>query len=118
MNPCAQVFMVSCGAAPGAGIGLRCSFRRFRRDRFPSARRARARRRWTAHAPFVASPLLRTRETMELARDAMGLSPKRYRLDPALRELTFGDWEGLTWPEVKAPDGKMLSATFDHVVAA
>jgi broad specificity phosphatase PhoE len=59
---------------------------------------------------FVASPLLRTRETMELARDAMGLSPKRYRLDPALRELTFGDWEGLTWPEVRALDPKGLAA--------
>jgi broad specificity phosphatase PhoE len=59
---------------------------------------------------FVASPLLRTRETMELARDAMGLSPERYRLDPALRELTFGDWEGLTWPEVKALDPNGVAA--------
>ena len=53
---------------------------------------------------FVASPLERTRETMEIVRDAMGLAPARYRLDPALTELTFGDWEGLTWPEVKARD--------------
>ena len=53
---------------------------------------------------FVASPLQRTRETMELARDAMGLPSAGYRLDPALKELTFGDWEGLTWPEVRARD--------------
>ncbi len=58
---------------------------------------------------FVASPLLRTRETMELARGAMGLAPDRYRLDPALKELTFGDWEGLTWPEVRARDPKGLA---------
>ena len=55
---------------------------------------------------FVASPLQRTRETMELARDAMGFAPDRYRLDPALMELTFGAWEGLTWPEVRARDPK------------
>jgi probable phosphoglycerate mutase len=59
---------------------------------------------------FVASPLLRTRETMELARGAMGLAPSRYRLDPALKELTFGDWEGLTWPEVKARDARGVAA--------
>ena len=55
---------------------------------------------------FVASPLRRTRETMEFARDAMGLPPARYRLDPALRELSFGDWEGLTWAEIYARDPK------------
>jgi broad specificity phosphatase PhoE len=59
---------------------------------------------------FVASPLLRTRETMELARGAMDLKPVRYRLDPALKEITFGDWEGLTWPEVKARDPKGAAA--------
>src|SRR5271165_1740020 len=59
---------------------------------------------------FVASPLLRTRETMELVRGAMGLASDRYRLDPALKELTFGDWEGLTWPEVTARDPKGLAA--------
>ena len=59
---------------------------------------------------FVASPLLRARETMEIARDAMGLPPARYRLDPALKELTFGDWEGLTWAEVTARDPKGAAA--------
>jgi probable phosphoglycerate mutase len=49
---------------------------------------------------FVASPLLRTRETMEIARRAMGLHPTYYRTDDRLKELTFGSWEGLTWPDV------------------
>ena len=49
---------------------------------------------------FIASPLIRTRETMELARAALGLPPQRYALEPALKELTFGEWEGLTWPQV------------------
>jgi len=60
-----------------------------------------------AAGAFVASPLLRARETMEIARAAMDLPPKRYRLDAALMELTFGAWEGLTWHELRAraPDG-------------
>ncbi len=41
---------------------------------------------------------------MELARAAMGFEPERYRLSSTLKELTFGDWEGLTWPEVEARD--------------
>ncbi|WP_342359711.1 histidine phosphatase family protein [Terrarubrum flagellatum] len=53
---------------------------------------------------FVASPMLRTRETMELAREAMGLNPVGYRLDERLKELTFGKWEGLTWKEVVRHD--------------
>jgi probable phosphoglycerate mutase len=55
---------------------------------------------------FLASPLSRTRETMELARTAMGLDPAAYELSDDLKELTFGDWEGLTWPEVEARDPK------------
>ena len=51
---------------------------------------------------FVASPLGRARETMELARLAMGLPRDGYALDDRLKELTFGQWEGLTWPQVKA----------------
>ena len=49
---------------------------------------------------FIASPLSRTCQTMELARAALGLPPTRYALEPALKELTFGEWEGLTWPQV------------------
>jgi len=45
---------------------------------------------------FVASPLGRTRETMEIVRTAMGLDPARYRLDERLRVLSFGEWEGRT----------------------
>ena len=57
----------------------------------------------TAEA-FVASPLIRTRQTMELARAALGLAPSHYGLDPALKELTFGEWEGLTWAQVWSQD--------------
>lgn len=51
---------------------------------------------------FVASPLLRTRDTMEIARTAMGIPAKDYRMDDRLVEVSFGDWEGLTLKQVKA----------------
>lgn len=51
---------------------------------------------------FVSSPLGRTRETMERLRAAMGLEPNAYRIDDRLREVSFGDWEGLTLPELAA----------------
>jgi len=50
---------------------------------------------------FVASPLGRTRETMERLRQAMGLDPILYRTDDRLKEVSFGDWEGFTLPELK-----------------
>lgn len=51
---------------------------------------------------FVASPLGRTRATMEIIRTAMGLAPLAYRTDPRLVEISFGDWEGSTLKELKA----------------
>jgi broad specificity phosphatase PhoE len=51
---------------------------------------------------YVASPLSRTRETMERMRQAAGLHPTFYRVDERLKELSFGAWEGLTWKEVRA----------------
>ncbi len=53
---------------------------------------------------FVGSPFARTRRTMELARAAMGFDPSAYALDDRLKELTFGEWEGFTWPEIEARD--------------
>jgi probable phosphoglycerate mutase len=51
---------------------------------------------------FVASPMRRTRETMERIRMAMGLDPQAYRTDPRLVEMSFGDWQGFTFPELEA----------------
>jgi probable phosphoglycerate mutase len=50
----------------------------------------------------VASPLGRTRATMEIARGAMGLDPAVYRTDDRLLEITFGAWEGATLDELRA----------------
>ena len=56
---------------------------------------------------YVARPLMRARETMEIMRRAMGLAPDGYRTDDRLREIHYGHWEGELWDElpVKDPDG-------------
>lgn len=53
---------------------------------------------------WVASPLARARETMEILRREMSLDPADFRVDPVLREVSFGSWEGETLPEVKVRD--------------
>lgn len=58
---------------------------------------------------FVASPLARTRETMEIIRKAMGLQPDAYRTDPRLVEVSFGAWEGSTLKELKATQADRLA---------
>ncbi|HEX8416958.1 MAG TPA: histidine phosphatase family protein [Methylobacterium sp.] len=61
-------------------------------------------------ADFVASPLNRTRRTMEGLRTALDLPPDGYRLDPRLKEIGFGDWEGSTWAEIRRRDGARATA--------
>jgi probable phosphoglycerate mutase len=61
----------------------------------------------SADFDYVASPLGRTRETMELLRTAMHLDPAGYRTDKRLLEVSFGDWEGFTLEELEqsTPEG-------------
>jgi probable phosphoglycerate mutase len=58
---------------------------------------------------YVASPMTRTRETMEILRATLGLHPETYKLDDRLVELTFGVWEGLTWKEVRKAEPQLAS---------
>lgn len=53
---------------------------------------------------FVSSPLARAQETMLIMRGEMGVDPRAYRTAGLLKELTFGEWEGFTWPEMQARD--------------
>jgi alpha-ribazole phosphatase len=53
-------------------------------------------RRWPV---IVASPLQRARETAELAARASGAS---IEIDPAWREIDFGEWDGLSRRDVAA----------------
>ncbi len=49
---------------------------------------------------FIASPLARARETMEILRAALGLDPHAYETDPLLMELSYGSWEGMTLHDI------------------
>jgi broad specificity phosphatase PhoE len=51
---------------------------------------------WTA---FYCSPMLRTRQTLAPLAQRTGLSPV---LEDGLREIHYGDWEGMNQDEVKA----------------
>jgi probable phosphoglycerate mutase len=58
---------------------------------------------------YVASPLGRARETMELMRAAMGLEAGAYRTDARLMEMSFGRWEGFTFAELQAREAAALA---------
>jgi broad specificity phosphatase PhoE len=53
---------------------------------------------------YVCSPMQRARETMEILRAALGMQPHAYHVETTLSEITFGDWEGMTWREVRKAD--------------
>lgn len=50
---------------------------------------------------FVSSPLGRTRTTMEIIRERIGLPADGYQTDERLAEMGFGEWEGLSWPHIR-----------------
>jgi alpha-ribazole phosphatase len=57
-----------------------------------------ARARWAA---IYASPLLRTRQTAEAVARRVGLS---VQLEPAFREIEYGEWDGRPAAEIRATD--------------
>jgi probable phosphoglycerate mutase len=59
---------------------------------------------------YVASPLARARETMEIVRRELGLAPDDYRTDDRLKEINYGHWEGLLWDELPEVDPEGLAA--------
>ena len=59
---------------------------------------------------YIASPLARARKTMEGMREALGLPPLAYRIEPRLAEMGYGDWEGLTLAEVALREPERLGA--------
>ncbi len=63
-----------------------------------------------ANFDFVASPLGRARESMEIVRTSLGLDPAIYRLDDRLMEISYGEWEGLTGEELILRDPQAIAA--------
>ncbi len=63
---------------------------------------------------FVASPMRRTRETMQRVRASMGLPVDDYHTDARLVEVHFGDWQGFTFAELEArAPGSTQARLFD-----
>jgi broad specificity phosphatase PhoE len=59
---------------------------------------------------YASSPLGRARQTMELARPALGLGAQGYRIEPRLTEICFGRWEGFTLAQLRGRDSELLAA--------
>jgi broad specificity phosphatase PhoE len=59
---------------------------------------------------YMSSPLQRARETMEIMRSTLDLAPRSFAVDARLLEVSYGDWEGLTLPEIEARMPGMLAA--------
>jgi broad specificity phosphatase PhoE len=86
---------------------------------------ARTLARRLAGVPFdavYASDLQRARETAEIVAEGLGLP---VRLEPELREIDVGSWQGLTnsevltrFPGVDRPDGESLEAFRERVLRA
>jgi broad specificity phosphatase PhoE len=51
---------------------------------------------------YLRSPLGRTRETSLIVGGELGLDPAQWRDDTRLAELSYGNWEGSSWPEIEA----------------
>ena len=59
---------------------------------------------------FVASPLARATETMEIIRQELSLPAPEYRTDERLREIHYGHWEGELWSELPRTDPEGYAA--------
>ena len=62
-----------------------------------------------AQADFVASPLIRAKETMRIMRSELGLPPEDFRIDDRLREVHYGHWEGQLSTDLPTTDPTGLS---------
>ncbi len=69
---------------------------------------------------YISSPLLRTRQTMQIARGCLKLPETPFDTDERLLEIDFGRWEGKVWDEIKRDDTDAYAARqadgFNHAV--
>ena len=63
-----------------------------------------------AKADYVASPLARARETMQIVRTVLGLPPDDFRIDDRLKEAHYGDWQGTLASELRRVDAEGIRA--------
>jgi broad specificity phosphatase PhoE len=62
-----------------------------------------------ASLKFVASPLGRARQTMELVRGVLRLPLADYAIDDRLREIGYGEWEGSTLAQMQVQDPDLFA---------
>lgn len=63
-----------------------------------------------ATASYVASPLVRTLETMRIIRATLGLDPEGFHIEPRLIELNYGHWEGQLAADLPMTDPDGIAA--------
>jgi len=63
-----------------------------------------------AHLDYVASPLKRASETMQILRAELGLDSHAYRTDDRLMEINYGSWEGQPWDDIRVRDAAGYAA--------
>ncbi len=63
---------------------------------------------------FVSSPLKRCKETMEILLHALGFPDHPYDTDQRLLEISFGEWEGKSWAELRVETPGLVQARFDN----
>jgi len=66
-------------------------------------------RRQAPDLKYISSPLKRARETMEILRATLDLEPLDYEIDARLIEIAYGEWEGLTLPEIETRNAGILT---------
>ncbi len=59
---------------------------------------------------ILSSPALRCRQTAEPIATAIGVAPERVEIEPALLEIDYGEWDGLTAEECRARDPQLRAA--------
>ena len=59
---------------------------------------------------YIASPLGRTRETMNIVRRELGLPSHGYETDDRLKEIAFGLWETYTFNELRVDHADAVDA--------
>ena len=63
-----------------------------------------------ASLDYVASPLERACETMQIVRRELGLPPDAFRTDDRLKEVHYGHWEGQLLDELATSDPQGFAA--------
>ena len=68
---------------------------------------------WAGHAPrfLFTSDLRRAQQSAQVFASHFAIEPL---LDERLREIDFGDWEGLTWESIASHDGPRYRQWLDH----